>query len=188
MSLILHTAPTEIPVSLAEVKLFLRVDHSDEDDFIEALISAATLSAESIMNRAVMNQTWKLFTDSFDNMQLRKPVVTAVSSVKYIDSSTGTLTTLGTDMYQPVLNSDYEAYIVAAYDKTFPEVRKQPESVQVIFTCGYAAAADVPEDIKTWIKLCVGSLYEKRQLESERQTYSLGLADQLLYRYKVYLS
>ena len=94
----------------------------------------------------------------------------------------------GTDMYQSVLNSDYEAYIVAAYDKTLPEVRNQPESVQVIFTCGYATAADVPEDIKTWIKLCVGSLYGKRELESERQTYSLGAADQLLYRYKVYFA
>lgn len=187
MSLILHTAPTEIPVSLAEVKLFLRVDHSDEDDFIEALISAATLSAESIMNRAVMNQHWKLLTNSFNDLQLRKPKVTAVSSVKYIDTN-GDLITLDSSFYQPVLSNDYEAYVVAAYDKTFPEVRNQPESVQVIFTCGYATAADVPEDIKTWIKLCVGSLYEKRQLESERQTYSLGLADQLLYRYKVYFS
>ncbi len=41
------------PVSLAEAKLHLRVEHSDEDGYITALISSAREYAESFTNRLI---------------------------------------------------------------------------------------------------------------------------------------
>ena len=89
-------------------------------------------------------------------------------------------------MYQTVLGSDYEASVQLAYGQSWPEIRDQAESVQVIFSCGYADAASVPAPIVAWIKLCVGALFANRELETDRQTYSLGIADRMLDRYKVY--
>ena len=41
MSSFLLTAPAVEPLSLAEAKAFLRVEHGDDDDVIGALISAS---------------------------------------------------------------------------------------------------------------------------------------------------
>lgn len=184
MSLRLVTAPNVRPVTTADMKLHLRVDHNDEDDLIEALIETATKSAEHIMGRAVMHQHWQLLTDSFENLVMRKPIVTEVTTVKYVDTD-GDLTTLHNSVYQEVLGSEYEPYITLAYGKEWPLFRSQPECVQVNFTCGETSANNVPAPIITWIKLCVTSLYENRASVTERQTYSLGLADRLLDEFTV---
>ncbi len=185
MSLSIHTAPTLQPVTLAAMQEHLRNDAGVEESLIEALIDAATASAEHIMGRAIMPQKWQLMANSFDDLLLKMPTVTAVDSVKYVDTS-GALTTLNPSVYQTVLGSDYGASIQLAYGQSWPEVRDQPESVQVVFSCGYADAASVPAPIVAWIKLCVGALFANRELETDRQTYSLGIADRMLDRYKVY--
>lgn len=185
MSLRLHAAPTLQPVTLAAIQEHLRVDAGVEETLIQALIDAATASAEQMMGRAIMPQKWQLMTDSFDDLLLKMPTVTAVDSVKYVNTS-GVLTTLDPSVYQTVIASDYDASIVLAYGQSWPEIREQPESVQVIFSCGYPDAASVPAPIVAWIKLCVGALYANRELESLNQTHSLGIADRMLDRYKVF--
>lgn len=184
MSLSLLTAPISRPVTTADMKLHLRVDNNDEDLLIEALIDTATRSAEHMMGRAIMHQHWQLFTDSFDNLKLKKPIVTAVSYVKYINAD-GVLTTLDPSVYQAVLGNKYEPYVTLAYGQDWPVFRSQPECVQVTFTTGYVLAASVEAPIITWIKLCVTALYENRASVTEKQTYSLGLADRLLDEFTV---
>ena len=49
-----------------------------------------------------------------------------------------------------------------------------------------AAAANVPEPIKAWIKLQLGAMYENPSAEGTVQTYALGFTDRLLDRYKVH--
>ena len=46
----------------------------------------------------------------------------------------------------------------------------------------------MPESIKSWIKLAVGSLYENREAErtANGAMVALGFADRLLDRYRVY--
>lgn len=184
MSLRLITAPTDSPIALADMKLHLRVDHSDEDVLIQALIDTATRSAEHMMGRAIMHQHWQLKTDSFEDLVLRKPVVSAVTHIKYINID-GTLTTLDPSVYQAVLGSEYEPYVTLAHGQEWPLFRSQPECVQVTFTTGYALAASVEAPIITWVKLCVTALYENRASVTDKQTYSLGLADRLLDEFTV---
>ncbi len=184
MSLQLQTAASAPAVTLAEAKMHLRVitDPADvtpspEDALITALVASATLEAEHLMGRAVMPQQWQLTLDAFvqapaqygvyvpavQAINLQRPPVTSIVSIKYVDATTGSLTTLDPSMYQFVGAIDYTARVVPAYGKSWPATRAQPEAVQIIFATGYADATKVPEPIKTWIKLRVGTMYENRE-------------------------
>ena len=204
MPLTIVTPRASQPVTLAEAKLHLRVDSSAEDALISALIIAATDDAEHLMQRAVLPQTRQLTLDSFaaasadaltsmsttaaasSEIALPCPPVTAISSVKYLRDTDGTLITLDPSAYVLAAASDYSARLVPAYGTTWPATRAMPEAVRIAFVTGYADAASVPELIKAWIKLQVGAMYENREAEGAVQTYALGFADRLLDRYKVW--
>lgn len=64
-SLVRATEPASNPVTLAEAKLHLRVDHSSEDDLISGLISAATRWAEDYCDRTFCHTQWTMRLDSF---------------------------------------------------------------------------------------------------------------------------
>ena len=52
-------------MSLTEAKLHLRVEVTDDDALITALISAARQYAETLTQRQFVTATWKLVLDSF---------------------------------------------------------------------------------------------------------------------------
>jgi uncharacterized phiE125 gp8 family phage protein len=182
----LQQAATLPAVSLVEAKVHLRVDVTDDDALITGLIAAATLDAEHLMGRAVMPQKWLLTLDTFEAViALQMPAVTALDSIKYVDS-TGALITLLPAVYQFANASDYTASVTPAYGQAWPATRAQPGAVQIVISCGYADAVSVPESIKAWVKLRVGALYANRESVSDRQTFGLGMADSLLDRYRVW--
>ncbi len=213
MSLRLTTAATEYPVTLAEAKLHLRVTGTTDDDLITAMITAATANAEHIMGRAVMPQKWTVTLDNFWGLgyrtdrnyspsqvlsacyvyaiELQRQPVTAVDSVAYIDPTTGEWTTIDPTLYQLVNGSDYTASVLPAFGQVWPETRDQAEAVKVIFSCGYADATVVPEPIKAWIKLRLGTMFENREstvvvVGGRLTLVELPFVDTLLEPYKVW--
>lgn len=54
----LVTAPTAEPITLAQAKLFLRVEHTADDEAITRAISAARQQAETYLRIALLPQTW----------------------------------------------------------------------------------------------------------------------------------
>jgi len=63
MTSILLIAPPIEPISLDEVKTFLRVETGDDDALIAALIAAAHLHIESQTQLALVTQSWRLVFD-----------------------------------------------------------------------------------------------------------------------------
>lgn len=187
MALQRTTAPAALPVSLIEAKAHLRVDTTDDDLLITALIGSATELAEQATGRALMAQTWQLSLDTFPcAAELTRVPVQAVTSLVYADV-TGTDQTLALANYTLCNSDDYSpARVVPAWSKSWPAIRSQPNAVRITYTAGYASAALVPESIKSWIKLMVGAMYENREAVNEVQTFALGFADRLLDRYKVW--
>lgn len=187
MALKLITPATALAVTLAEVKLHLRVEVTDDDLLIEALIGTATQMAEQSTGRAIMPQTWQLTLDAFpDALQLTRTPVASVTSITYADT-TGTVQTLSNTLYSLDNVDDHgSAYVVPAYSAAWPSTRDQVNAVTCTFVAGWPAAANVPDSIKSWIKLMVGAMFENRAAASEKQTYALGFADRLLDRYKVW--
>lgn len=189
MALKQTTAPSVAAVTLDDAKLHLRVDGVAEDTLITALVQAATDAAEHHTGRAIMPQAWQLTLDAFPRVvELTRIPVTAVTSIKY-DDTTGVEQTLAPDQYRLSNADEYGiATIVPAFGKAWPSIMAQGDAVRVIYAAGYADAAHVPESIKSWIKLAVGSLYENREAErtANGAMVALGFADRLLDRYRVY--
>lgn len=186
MPLTLITARAVQPVSLAEAKLHLRVDHAADDALIGVLIIAATDDAEHLMGRAVLPQTWQLTLDNFTSTEitLQRPPISAITSVTYLQASDGALTTLSPSAYVLATASDYTARLVPAYATSWPATRAMPEAVRIAFATGYPNAASVPELIKAWIKLRIGALYENRQAWTEGKVIERNpFVDRLLDRY-----
>ncbi len=185
----LHTAPTVLPVSLSEAKLHMNVTLSSDDDLILSLIAAATGEAEHLMGRAIMPQKWQVMLDAFaDEIDLDRPPVTAIDSIQYAHATTGDMITLDASASQLSVN-DYGAVVVPAWGVTWPSTRAQRDAVRIVFSCGYADAASVPELIKGWIRLQATTSYNTRSsVRTGRDSAAEKMpdVDRMLDRYKVW--
>ena len=159
MGLKLITAPTELPVSLAEMKEHLHYTLDDQDARITSLIHVAREAAETETDRALCPQGWKLTLDGFPSGQtlirIPKPPLESIDSVLYTDPA-GNVQTLDPADYQ--VDTDSEPGRIApasglAWPETHPEALG---AVAVIFTAGWQAANQVPAEIKHAMKLLVG--------------------------------
>lgn len=187
MALKLITGPSVEPISLAEAKLFLRVTGSDEDALITRLITLAREKAEALTNRAFITQTWEETFCSFyaqcGYLELQKPPVQAVASVKYYDAN-GVLQTLATSIYEV---DDYATpcRICLAYGQSWPGIRIQKTNPIIVrFTCGYGDTADtVPEQLRHWMEVRIAEAYQNReanyigQITELPRSYLDGLLD-----------
>ena len=190
MSLQLVTPPAGEPVSLAEAKLHLRVDVDDDDALIGSLISAARQAAETLTGRQMITARWKLVLDAFPchAILLAKCPVQSVVNIQYLDMN-GMSQTLPLVDY--VVDTSCEpARITPVFGKTWPPTLPQIGAVTITFDAGFGAASAVPEGIKSWIKLRVGSLYAHREEMSilmRGRIDPLPFVDGLLDPYRVAL-
>jgi uncharacterized phiE125 gp8 family phage protein len=175
----LITPPAGEPVSLAEAKLHLRVDFDDDDSLIQVLISAARQAAETLTNRQLITARWRMVLDSFPGPSLMgvpagqvftllghavllpKSPVASVVEIRYLDMA-------GVWQVMPAANYTVDcacepARITPVFGQIWPIALPQIGAVSVIFDAGYGDASAVPEGIKTWIKLRLGSLYVHRE-------------------------
>lgn len=159
------TAPAEEPVSLAEAKLDLRVDHSDEDELIEEYITAAREHVENVTWKALVTQTLEAAFDAWpqgSELVLPRPPLQSVASVTYTDSD-------GNDTVWDSANYIVDTRrkpgrIVLGYGKSWPTATLQPvNGIVVRYVAGYGAESAVPALYKKAIKLLVGEMYEHRE-------------------------
>jgi uncharacterized phiE125 gp8 family phage protein len=157
MALTVVTEPAVEPVSLAEGKLHLRVDISDDDDLISAMTQTAREVVEGIARRALITQTWKLILDEFpatDEIAIPRPPLQSVASITYKDQD-GNASTFSSDDY--IVNSDCEpGKVVLAYGSSWPSTTLYPTgAVTVQFTAGFGdASTDVPEKYRQAMHCC----------------------------------
>ena len=52
--------------------------------------------------------------------------------------------------------------ITLAYSQSWPTVRSIHHAIEIIYIAGYGAAANVPEEVKSAMKMILGNLYEHR--------------------------
>lgn len=168
MNLTRVTAPASNPVTLTEAKAHLRVDDSDSDTLISALIAAAVAMIDGPhgIGIAMMTQTWRYVLDCFP-AYIRLPL-TPVQDGILSDSPAGvTITYVDTaGATQTLATSDYRlsgGILEPAYGEAWPGTRTVRGAVTIDFEVGWGDADDVPQDLKAAILLTVGHLYEHRE-------------------------
>ena len=198
-------APASEPISLSEAKAHLRVDLTDDDALITALIVAARQYAESETGRSLITQSWRLVLDGFPGscgpagtagpipsllpgnaILLDQAPVQSITSIQYLDTG-GAWQTLPETEWVAELQSA-PARITPAFGKTWPAALPQIGSVKVEFVAGYGEAAAVPQGIKIWMLLRLGALYENREEVSamrQGKIEALPYVDRLLDAYRV---
>ena len=156
-------APAEEPVTTAEAKLHLRVDHGDEDAYIDTLVATARQQIEAITRRALVNTPFALKLDAFPT-EIRPPrsPLSSVSSITYVDTD-GATQTLSVSVYS--VDTDTEpGRISLAFEQSWPDIREQNNAVVITFVAGYGSAAtDVPAALRETVKLLLAHYYEFRQ-------------------------
>lgn len=194
MNLILITPPAADVVPLAEAKDHMHVDGSLEDARITGFIKAATAAIDGrdgLLGRALINQVWRLTLDHFPaEIELPLPPCQAVSAVVYVDPE-GVLQTLPTADYAVFgLLTIGGARVRPAFGKSWPATRAVPEAVAITFTAGFGPnAADVPEPIRTAIKMHAAHLFEHREavtIGSGFMKETPAGAEELLRPYRVW--
>ena len=154
MPLIDITPPGAEPVTAAEVKAAAKIDGSEFDAQIAIIIPALRGLAEQKLGRRLITQTCELVMDTFPchgEICLQVPDVSTLSSIKYLDYTTGLEVTLASTEYVFDGNST-PCRIVPAYGKYWPPTYRTVNAVRVRFICGFGAAStNVPQDIRHWI-------------------------------------
>lgn len=155
-------------IATSDVKVHLRVDHSTEDTYIGALVTAATKHCEEILSRALITQTLALYLDGFPlcrQIDLRAPLQ-SVTSVAYVDDA-GDSQTFSSSNYH-VDTKTTPGRIVLDDTATWPSTDDRPNAVTITYIAGYGGtSAAIPDDIKQAIYLIVGEWYRNRENSSE---------------------
>lgn len=176
--------PASEPVTIEEARAHFREIDSSQDLVIMGLMKAAREQCEHIIGRAIMPQTLELTLDAFpssNDIELQYPPAISITSIKYIAAVTGTETVL--DSSQFYLDKDSEpAWVLPANGTSWPATLLVANAVRIRYQAGYASAAEVPESIKTWIKMAAAFSFEHREITDLPKDYMIGLLD----RYKIW--
>jgi uncharacterized phiE125 gp8 family phage protein len=146
-----QNSPEEEPVSLAQAKEQLRIEHEEEDAHISSLISAARDAAEKYCNRFFAARSVLIYVEKANEqlLNLRIPDITEINEINYFIDGVETLIPSVDYTLLPARSS---AYSVGGW----------PTS-----SLGYEALVDVSppssfDAVKIAILMLITDLYELR--------------------------
>lgn len=171
--------PAALPVSLASAITAARADGADMDAEIELAVQGFTGEAEHLMQRALIEQTWRVTLPAFPvSIKLVMPRLIAIEYVRFYDVE-GIQKTLDSQDY--MTDDDEPCLLMPAPGRSWPATGTRVNAVEVQYRCGYGADhATVPAQIKSYI---LGRIAEKYSSEmSKSSEFLIGLLD----RFKVY--
>ena len=163
MPLVLLSGPAVEPVSLAESKAHLRVDHASEDALIASLVLTSRLHIEAAFGLALVTQTWRLVRDAWpdgDRIDLPLGPLQAIEAVR-VATAPATITVLPAADYE--VDGVGSPPRLVAVGQRFPASTRKTGGIEIDMRVGYGdAAADVPEPIRQAILMLVAHWYEHR--------------------------
>lgn len=143
--------PASAPVTLTEAKAHCRVDHTDEDALIEALLLSAVAYLDGwagVLGRAIMPQQWQQEFAGWGDLALALPDVTAVTVAGFDAEDAPVVATKADLVKWP------GGWVVVSEGPAVDRVR-------VTYTCGLPAAR-LPA-AQALVKLLVGHWYGNRE-------------------------
>lgn len=186
-SFAITSEPATEPVTVSELKDFLRIDGTAEDSILGSYISAARKASENYTGRAFITQTRTLTLDWFPSGEFRanylrgdidgyayipesfsgdnsvdiptKPLI-SVSSVVTYDTENTSSTFSSANYTVDTVGSR----ILLNYGQNWPSNLRRKASIVITYVCGYGAASAVPADIKMAIMQYAADMYNCRTI------------------------
>lgn len=176
-----HTEPAQEPVTLQEVKEYLRVEDSTDERTLRPLIETARRFAEEHMGRTLVSTTFQQFWDSLDEMEdplfegvrqgpylnyyknhlvLAKGPVLSITHVKTFNDNDVETVFASSKYYLD--NAREPARIVLRTGETFPTALRVANAIEVQYVSGYSSVYSIPEPIRLGILQHIAHLYEHR--------------------------
>jgi uncharacterized phiE125 gp8 family phage protein len=166
-SLVRSVQPATEPVTLSEVKAQCRVDISDDDAYLTALITCAREYLEEMLDLSMITQTWQARYDVFPLWEIILPrphMRPAAVTVTYRDEAGNNQTLLSTSDHFQVDSNIVPGRIYPLYNGVWPAVRGDENSVTVQWQAGYGATgATVPSILRQAMLILIAHWYEMRQ-------------------------
>jgi uncharacterized phiE125 gp8 family phage protein len=163
MSAIPLVPPAGEPLSLAEARQFLRVEHDDDDAVITALIAAARAHVEALTRRALLTQTWRIVLDAWlahGRIAPRIGPLQTLLAARVFDAS-GVAHALEVESFVV----DAAANVIAAPCWALPAPGRSVAGIELDVICGFGAlASDVPADLIHALKILLAHWYDNRGL------------------------
>jgi len=167
------------PVTTAECKSNLRVQHAADDDLINSLIAAATdyVSAPNgAINKSLVTESWALTMPSVSgDIDLPITPVQSITTIQYWDTDNATQTLTVSDF---TLTSDEDCATLSPNTGiTWPSTYVRDDAVTITFSTGFGdAGSDVPAAIRQAIILIVSHWYESRLAVSDTNSKVIPMA------------
>lgn len=158
MDVIDLTSPVIEPVSLTQAKLFLRVDHEDENDLISSMISAARLKVEDYCGVSLITRSRRVRFNLLqsDSVIINHYPLSEVTAVR-LTNKTGEETVLAGDQYSVNLKARPARLCLET-----PQNITIDQSLSVDFMAGYGTGeSDIPAPFTQAILLLIAQLYER---------------------------
>lgn len=169
MPSLLLTAPAVEPITLDEAKAYLRVEHSDDDETIAALIAGARLHVEAQTRRALITQSSRLSLDAWppDGRIVVVPAPLQSLTAARVYDFDGHAQAIDTESF--ALDLAGSALLFVPWALTQPG--RMSAGIELDVTVGYGdALTDVPEALRQAVRALVTHWYENRGLAVLGQT------------------
>lgn len=158
--------PAVEPVSLAEAKEHLNIDHDDKDSLIQLYISAARAFIESYCHIIIAESEWELTYDAFPSGAIEIPLapLISVTSVEYDDENGDEQTVYSVDYV--VDTGQSFGWIVPVSGFSWPATISGVSTVRIRFMAGWpndSGVSTVPPSIKSACLLMVGNFFANRE-------------------------
>lgn len=153
------TAPTELPVTLEEIRAHLNIDGTDQDTLLTQKATAATGLCERYAGLSFITQTRRVTLSTFTCKDVILPYgpVTEITRFIYLDAD-GNETAVDAADYTLDLQSDLAKVRVT---DSWPETNRVLNNVVIEYEAGNAIE-DVPQEAKEAVLRLTARLYEKR--------------------------
>ncbi|MBS9719885.1 phage head-tail connector protein [Tianweitania sp. BSSL-BM11] len=167
MTLFRTVEPAAEPVTVADVKAHLRLDHASEDGLIVDLIRAAREEVEQATGCALIEQSWRLTLDRWpqsNRVLIHKHPVKQILSVTIYGREGGAA------IVDPaIMLLDGRSRPARLHFDQAPQPGRAMNGIEVDFTAGFGpAGTDVPDLLKRAVIMLASHWFEFRAVLSAR--------------------
>jgi len=169
MNAVLVAGPAVEPIGLDEMRAFLRLDDSAQDDLVASLIKATRHCVEASSGRLLIAQTWRLALDRWPEspaVSLPLSPLIAIETIR-VFNGTGTAEILASALYRLDAAADPPRVII---DAVAPAPGRSLHGIELDLRVGYGATADaVPAPLRQAIRMLAARWFEHRGDETDIQ-------------------